>query len=265
MQKVISISKFRDKNGKIIGYTIQSDRGEIKEVKSEDLKKAIITKKIEVLNLTLTSDGRLVDKQIKIKAPTKAKKVNIKDLKKNWLGKIADTISWSLLNSEALLANSDRLIFTSQQIEQAEIDSLIIAEVDGMAEEIIDCFGFDADNIDNILDGDFDEYNEMYEDNFDLQSSLQEWSTNEPFCWVISGDINTKTIKAGLGIGTNRAERFTRSAIINSEQDLRTFLIMLRQIWQDYKDKEKIYRKKNDTCDIIKKLYTKTYTKESEG
>lgn len=261
MQKVISISKFRDKNGKIIGYTIQSDKGEIKEVKSEDLKKAIIAKKIEVLNLTLTSDGRLVDKTIKIKAPAKAKKVNIKDLKKNWLGKIADIVSWSLLNNEALLADNDKLIFTSQQIEPAEIDSLIITEVEGIAEEIVDCYGFDADNIGNILDGDFDDYDEMYDDDFDLQESLQEWHTEEPFCWIISGDINTRTIKVGLGIGTNRAEKFTRSAIINSEQDLRTFVIMLRHIWQDYKDKEKIYKKKNDTCDIIKKFYDKA----SEG
>ena len=128
MQKVISITKIRDKSNKIVGYTIQSNKGEIKEVKAEDLKKAIINKKIEVLNLTLTSDGRLIDKHIKIKAPAKAKTTSIKDLQMNWVAKIADTISLAMTNRESQLVDTNNLIFTSQQIEQVEANSLIAKE-----------------------------------------------------------------------------------------------------------------------------------------
>lgn len=202
MQKVISITKIRDKSNKIVGYTIQSNKGEIKEVKAEDLKKAIINKKIEVLNLTLTSDGRLIDKHIKIKAPTKAKTTSIKDLQMNWVAKIADTVSLAMTSKESQLVDTNNLVFTSQPIEQAEANSLIVKEINEVA--------------------------------------------TEPFCWIITGDIATKRITAGLGIGTHRADKFTRSAIINSEQDLRTFLIILRHIWQDYKDEEKAYREKNE-------------------
>lgn len=264
MQRVISTAKFRDKNGKIIGYKIQSDKGEVREVKAEELKKAIMSKKIEVLNLTLTSDGRLVDKPIKVKAQAEAKKVNLKDLQKNWLGKIADTISWAMTNSESSLTGKDRLIFTTQQIEPAEIDSLIISQIDGMAEEIVDCFGLDADNIVDIVNGDFDDYDEMYDDGFDLQSELVNWSSDGRFCWVISGDIKTKKVTVGLGIETQRAEKFTRTAVIKTEQDLKTFLIMLRRMWEDYKDEEKEYKKNNDTCDIIKTLWEKASGEELE-
>lgn len=55
------ILKFRDKNGKIIGYRLQDPTGYIKDVLPEQLKKAINAKKIHITNLTLTSDYRLVD------------------------------------------------------------------------------------------------------------------------------------------------------------------------------------------------------------
>lgn len=55
------IQKFRDKNGKIYGYRLIDINETIQDVTSENLKRAIDKKEINVVNLTLTADGRLVD------------------------------------------------------------------------------------------------------------------------------------------------------------------------------------------------------------
>lgn len=56
------IQKFRDKQNKIYGYKLVDINGQTQDVKSDNLKQAIRNKQIQVVNLTLTSDGRLVDK-----------------------------------------------------------------------------------------------------------------------------------------------------------------------------------------------------------
>ena len=55
----------RNDKGIILGYTLKDNKGNIKSLKSADLKELIRTEKIVVNNLTLTSDNRLVTKQIK--------------------------------------------------------------------------------------------------------------------------------------------------------------------------------------------------------
>lgn len=65
------IDKFRDANNKIIGYRLIDLNGQTQDVKSENLKRAIENKQINIVNLTLTSDYRLVDtneKQLKLKS-----------------------------------------------------------------------------------------------------------------------------------------------------------------------------------------------------
>lgn len=57
------IKKFRDKNNHIYGYCLVDLNGRTQDVKPENLKKAIAKNQINVTNLTLTSDGRLVDRQ----------------------------------------------------------------------------------------------------------------------------------------------------------------------------------------------------------
>jgi len=54
------IEKVRDKNNKIIGYTLLDQSGNKLSIKSDDLKNAIRNNEIEVLNLTLTSNNRLI-------------------------------------------------------------------------------------------------------------------------------------------------------------------------------------------------------------
>lgn len=54
------IEKFK-KNNKIYGYRVQDQQGNIRDVTSEQLKSAILNQQVAINNLTLTSDGRLVD------------------------------------------------------------------------------------------------------------------------------------------------------------------------------------------------------------
>ena len=55
------ITKFRDKNNRIKGYRLRDKNGRTVEESAEKVKKAIECGNITVSNLTLTSDGRLVD------------------------------------------------------------------------------------------------------------------------------------------------------------------------------------------------------------
>ena len=61
MLTVKCIQKFRDKTGKIYGYRLQDQQGITRDIKSEEIKQAIRSNQIKVINLTLTSDNRLVD------------------------------------------------------------------------------------------------------------------------------------------------------------------------------------------------------------
>ena len=55
------LEKYKDKNGKIIGYRLVDQAGVQTQMKSEDLKNQIKAGTLKVVNLTLTKDGRLVD------------------------------------------------------------------------------------------------------------------------------------------------------------------------------------------------------------
>lgn len=71
MIQVKCIQKFRDKNNNIYGYRLIDINGQTQDVQPKNLKQAISSGKIHVVNLTLTSDGRLVDtteKQLKSKS-----------------------------------------------------------------------------------------------------------------------------------------------------------------------------------------------------
>ncbi len=65
--------KYRNKNNYIYGYRLEDTHGNYKDVNPEQLKAAIRNKQIMVLNLTLTSDNRLVDT-----TPNKQPEDNIK-------------------------------------------------------------------------------------------------------------------------------------------------------------------------------------------
>lgn len=74
MIKVKAVQTFRDKNNTIIGYSLADSKGNVKKLKSQELKKAIKAGKIEVINLTLTSDNRLVSTKSKMSVNANKKK-----------------------------------------------------------------------------------------------------------------------------------------------------------------------------------------------
>lgn len=55
------LEKYKDKNGKIVGYLLKDSQGNQMQIKQQDLKKQIKAGAIKVFNLTLTKDDRLVD------------------------------------------------------------------------------------------------------------------------------------------------------------------------------------------------------------
>ncbi len=61
--KVKCIEKIRDKTGVIVGYTMQSIDGSIKDFDAIYVKEKIIKGEWDVVNLTLTSNKKLVDKK----------------------------------------------------------------------------------------------------------------------------------------------------------------------------------------------------------
>ena len=77
MIQALCLQKFRNKNNQIIGYRLQDRNGNTLDVKSEYLKQAIRNNQINVLNLTLTSDNKLIDKAYK---PQKSQKNKSKDI-----------------------------------------------------------------------------------------------------------------------------------------------------------------------------------------
>lgn len=65
MIKTICIQKFRDTNNKIIGYRLKDEQGNIKDFTAEAVKEHIRANRIEVINLTLSSNNRLISKEPK--------------------------------------------------------------------------------------------------------------------------------------------------------------------------------------------------------
>lgn len=134
------IEKFRDKQGKIYGYKIQDKNGREKNVTSKELKCAIECKQLEVVNLTLTKDGRLIDKKVDTqiesnKFPTDQEIQNI-IAKSRMLGLRVDEILtednnkcyliYRTKNELLLLIPSDvtespRFLFQNSYIQKAEV------------------------------------------------------------------------------------------------------------------------------------------------
>ena len=61
MDQFRCVEKLREANGKIYGYTLVDNDGKQKKVRAEVLKMNIRDGKVNVSNLKLTSDKRLVD------------------------------------------------------------------------------------------------------------------------------------------------------------------------------------------------------------
>lgn len=106
MIKVKAVQTFRDKNNTIIGYSLADSKGNVKKMKSKELKAAIKNGKVEVVNLTLTKDNRLVHTSIKTEKSSSGKRnvavrvsrnkevnnTNLRDKKENNVNDIFDIV-----------------------------------------------------------------------------------------------------------------------------------------------------------------------------
>lgn len=63
MVKAKCIEKIRDNSGKIVTYILEDENGNRTNVPAYSLKNSMIYKQIDITNLKLTSDGRLIDKK----------------------------------------------------------------------------------------------------------------------------------------------------------------------------------------------------------
>lgn len=114
------IQKFRDKKGKIIGYRLQDLNGKTQDVASDNLKNAILKGDVHVVNLTLTSDGRLVDSSEKIlkntkvlgKAPIADKQIRLNKIAKYISEKCNYNIDEESLDDESITLNKNSNIPT---------------------------------------------------------------------------------------------------------------------------------------------------------
>lgn len=75
--RVRAIKKYHDAKGILIGYTIQDENGQTMDVHKDQLKQAVASGQCEVVNMTLTSDGRLIGKASKEKKPRQSNKTGI--------------------------------------------------------------------------------------------------------------------------------------------------------------------------------------------
>ena len=63
MRKYTCVEKIRKENGTITAYVLKNERGELETYSPEVVKEAMILENIQIDNLQLTSDGRLIDKR----------------------------------------------------------------------------------------------------------------------------------------------------------------------------------------------------------
>lgn len=69
MVVVKNMRTLRDKSGNIEGYVLEDRQGNARKMKADEVKKMIKAGDLEVINLTLTSDGRLIKKSPKPEHP----------------------------------------------------------------------------------------------------------------------------------------------------------------------------------------------------
>lgn len=81
MIDVLVTKKHHDDKGILIGYTIKDSNGQYMNIRKEALKEYIVAGQVNVLNMTMTSDGRLIGRAMK----------NEYKLRKK-TGRIADTV-----------------------------------------------------------------------------------------------------------------------------------------------------------------------------
>lgn len=71
MIDVLVTKKHHDEKGILIGYTIKDSNGQCMNIRKEALKEHIINGQVNAVNMTMTSDGRLIGRAMKKEKPVK--------------------------------------------------------------------------------------------------------------------------------------------------------------------------------------------------
>lgn len=150
MIQATCILKFRNKNKRIYGYRLQDLNQQTQDVTPEDLKRAIASGQINVVNLALTKDGRLIDKtpekQLEDKGimpnklvhPKPSKKELLKEELEEILREMANKLSKAVVEYE--LAH-DREPFVEFELDDVTDDYILGSIYDLTYNEDYDMYG----------------------------------------------------------------------------------------------------------------------------
>ena len=143
MKELLCTSIFRDKSDNITGYRLVDRKGQAKEIKKDALKEMIRSKKVSVINLTLTSNNRLITKGFEMskKDFERMTKRNIKDTAEEITVKLsfsADIEAGTYTELERSLCNHiDGLIDFDGCPEIKYASDVKVKALNGNAEELI--------------------------------------------------------------------------------------------------------------------------------
>lgn len=147
MLVVRAIKKYHDEKGNLIGYAIQNENNpnEIRDIHKDVLKEAVASGKCQVVNMTLTSDGRLLGKACKKPVAKKKQLIGRRAVKlytkgKHLIGVLVDEREWNRqlgINPPSIIGIENGFTFdvgheAEKGIEQGEYDNIKI--VDGKIE-----------------------------------------------------------------------------------------------------------------------------------
>lgn len=151
------IEKFRDKNNVIIGYRLQDSQGVAKDVYPDQLKVAIRNQQITVINLTLTSDNKLIESKVKNNINKDLYKIccDVADFAKVLINrKDAYSTAMNAYEDDTLTEIGMSIIFWfDTPKDSGEGQYRVSIELRSYAEEEVDSeqlYGRDATNIDKL-------------------------------------------------------------------------------------------------------------------
>ena len=122
MLKAKCVEKIRNKNNTIVSYKLQDTQGNILTVSPHQLKQAIKANQIDIINLKLTSDNRLIATQIKLNKTIKQNKTSV-TLKREYITPLNNQNNKSLsfkikVNLSNIIKKSQLLGYTTQKLEE---------------------------------------------------------------------------------------------------------------------------------------------------
>ena len=191
------IQKFRDNTGKIYGYRLQDINGKTQDVQPDNLKNAIRNKQINVVNLTLTTDNRLVDtteKQLQSKALGKAP---VAPAKKTAIdsNKYSDVAKALVLLDKELLSMGDSYEEIVENRTYQACMNLSLYDLDKYYDdpEYADCNGDDGEILDKILYKAYLKMLNKYTE--EIESIIRSWYEHDYYD-IFEGNIQYENVSS---------------------------------------------------------------------